>query len=491
MNGALTTAERNSRSAQDDSWPHTDPSPVQPRLAGDPRILLRILVVGCGIGGLSAAYCLGRLGHKVTVLERASEIADVGAGIQVGPNLSRLLIRWGLGPQLEKLATKPQAITFLRYSNGERVGWTKWGQAMEDDHGAPYYHIHRADLLDILHGLAAPYMTLRLNSKVLDIDPRVAQVTLENGECLNGDLIIGADGIKSVVRETVVGGPTKAPIHTGDSAYRAVIPTAAMLEDDDLKSLVESGEMISWMGPAKHIIGYCIRGGTEYNLVAVHPNGGQKESYMTQGSVMQMRSDFADWEPRIQKLLRLIPKTYVLPLMYREPLEKWIHFDGKVVLLGDACHPTLPSRAQGSAMAVEDAAVLGTLLAYLTHPAQLQTLLSAYQTIRSPRTKETQLAARANHHIFHLEDGELQRARDDSMRAAMEVALAHERGYKHSGDAEGNANVWADRKKNHRQFSYDAQADAQKWCMENGFGLVGREDMNCAFEHRSRFTDVE
>ncbi|KAJ7509037.1 hypothetical protein B0H11DRAFT_1963569 [Mycena galericulata] len=433
------------------------------------RLRLHVLVVGCGIGGLSAAYCLGKAGHRVSVLERASEITDVGAGIQVGPNLSRLLIRWGLGPHLESLATKPEAIAFLRYSNGERVGWTKWGHSMEDDYGAPYYHIHRADFLDILHNLAEPYMTLRFNSKVIQVDPREAQVTLENGECVSGDLIIGADGIKSVVREAVVGGPVKAPIHTGDSAYRALIPTTAMLADPDLKSLVESAEMMSWMGPAKHIIGYCIRGKTQYNLVMVHPDSEQKESYMTEGSVAQMRADFEDWEPRVQKLLRLVPKTYTLPLMYREPLDNWIHSDGKVVLLGDACHPTLPSRAQGSAMAVEDAAVLGTLLARITHRDQLHPLLCGYQTIRYTRTKETQLAARANHDIFHLDDGEAQRARDDSMRAAMELALSRERGEEPCGDAEGNANVWADRKKSRRQFSYDAEADAQRWCIENGF----------------------
>ncbi|KAJ7137424.1 hypothetical protein C8R43DRAFT_1203079 [Mycena crocata] len=435
------------------------------RSDGGSKQRLHIVIVGCGIGGLSAAYCLGRLGHRITVLERASEIADVGAGIQVGPNLSRLLIRWGLGDELERLTTKPEAITFLRYSDGERIGWTRWGKTMEEDHGAPYYHIHRADLLEMLHSLAAPYMTLRVNSKVASVDAHSGQIRLANGDIMTGDLIIGADGIKSVVRKAVVGGPTKAPIHTGDSAYRAIIPTDPMLADPDLRWLVQSSEMISWMGPKKHVIGYCIRDKKEYNLVLVHPDNRPKESYLTEGCVEQMRADFAGWEPRIQKLLKLIPKTYISPLMYREPLDKWVHHDGKVVLLGDACHPTLPSRAQGAAMAVEDAAVLGTLLAQLSHRTQLATLLHAYQEIRYPRTKETQLAAFANHHIFHLEDGPAQQARDDSMRSAM--AAEHS---KSVGDADGNANLWADRKKSQRQFGYDAEADARRWCVENGYG---------------------
>ncbi|KAJ7616696.1 hypothetical protein DFH06DRAFT_1286089 [Mycena polygramma] len=424
---------------------------------GDRTLCLHIVIVGGGIGGLSAAYCLGRAGHRITVLERASEIADVGGGIQVGPNLSRLLVRWGLGTQLEKVATKPEAITFLRYSDGERIGWTKWGSAMEKDCGAPYYHIHRADLLQMLLTLAAPYMKLRLNSKVVSVNPSAAYVTLANGERIHGDLIIGADGIKSVVRDTVIGGPSKPPIHTGDSAYRAVIPTTEMRTDPELKGIVESCEMISWMGPAKHIIGYCIRGKTEYNLVLVHPDNSRRESYSTKGCVAQMRADFEGWEPRVQKLLKLVEKSYILPLMYREPLDNWVHPCGKVVLLGDACHATL----------VEDAAVLGILLGQISHRGQLGSLLHAYQEIRYTRSRETQLAALANHHIFHLEDGPAQQARDESMREAMVAALARERG-ECADEAEGNANVWADRRKSQSQFGYDAEAEAQRWLVENG-----------------------
>ncbi|KAJ6610642.1 hypothetical protein B0H10DRAFT_406072 [Mycena sp. CBHHK59/15] len=446
----------------------TTPSCVEDSKQGS-KVALHIVIVGCGIGGMSAAYCLGRAGHKVTVLENASEITTVGAGIQVGPNLSRLLIRWGLKDQLDRTAVKPRAITFLRYSDGRRVGWTKWGEDMERDHGAPYYHIHRADLLDMLLQLAAPYMTLLLDSRVVSVDPKLAQVTLANGNVVRGDLIIGADGIKSVVRDTVVGGPARSPIPTGDAAYRAIISTKGMLADPDLKPLIDNGEMISWMGPAKHVIGYCIRGRTEYNLVMVHPDIRQNEAYTAEGSVAQMRSDFEGWDPRLQKLLCLVPKTYIFPLMYREPLENWVHPGGKVVLLGDACHPTLPSRAQGSAMAVEDAAVLGVLLSHILSLDQLLPRLEAYQDIRYVRTKETQVAARANHDIFHLEDGPKQQARDASMRAAMEVALCQERSESGISDADGNANVWADRKKSQIQFSYDAELDAMRWCEEHGY----------------------
>ncbi|KAF7359791.1 FAD/NAD-P-binding domain-containing protein [Mycena venus] len=195
---------------------------------GGERQLLRfhIIIVGCGIGGISAAYCLGRAGHRVIVLEHASEIKDVGSGIQIrlrscaktyppyvrtrwiGPNLSCLLIRWGFGEQLEKVATRPEAITFLRCKFGRREDrWTRWGSKMEEEHGALYDHVHRADLLQLLHTLAALHMALHLSSKVVSVavDPGPAartqvRVGLANGDVVSGNLVISTEGIKSVVR---------------------------------------------------------------------------------------------------------------------------------------------------------------------------------------------------------------------------------------------------------------------------------------------------
>ncbi|KAL0956818.1 hypothetical protein HGRIS_002929 [Hohenbuehelia grisea] len=441
------------------------------------KLSLNVVVVGCGLGGLAAAHCLGQAGHRVTIIESAPAIGDVGAGIQVGPNLSRLLIRWGAGERLKQLAVVPEAITFRRWKDGERVGWTQWGHTMEEEHGAPYYHIHRADLHNILFDLAAPFMTLRLNSRVVDVDPAAPSLTLESGEVIHADLIIGADGVKSTVRQVVVGGPDK-PVSTGDAAYRATISTKEMLEDPDLRPLVETPEMCGWIGPQKHIMGYCIRGKKEYNLVMLHPDRGAHESYNAEGSTEMMRADFAGWEPKVQKLLALVPSTLIWPLLDRAPLDTWIHKDGKVVLLGDACHPMLPYRAQGSAMAVEDAAVLGNLLSRLSSRKQLVPLLYAYQALRYPRATDTQAASRLNQKIFHLEDGPEQAERDASMRAAMETALRQAAGEPLEEDDKtmGNANVWADKSKSKRQFSYDPDEEAEKWCQLNGelaFDILG------------------
>ncbi|KAJ7491229.1 hypothetical protein FB451DRAFT_1336955 [Mycena latifolia] len=412
-----------------------------------PKVALNVVIVGCGIAGLSAAYCIGRADHKITVLESASVIGEVGAGIQVNPNLSRLLIRWGLRTKLEEMG-----VSFLRckyYDDGQRIGWTRSGESMEQDHGAPYYHIHVATF------------SFSIACKVVSIDSQAAKVTPDSGEDISGDLIIGADGIKSVA-------------FRGYAAYRAIIPTREMVSDPDLKFLMEQTEIINWMGPSKlsglaykwilarlirqphHWLLHCKNflaaqsavlmciffqsGKTEYNLVM---------SYTAEGSVTKMKNDFESWEPRVQKFLGLVSKTLIWPLLYREPFETWVTPSGKVVLLGDACHPML----------VEDAAVLGVLLSHIPSSDELIPLLHGYQTGRSCQPQ-----------YFHLEDGPAQRERDRSMRVAimMEIALDREREIS-AGELDGNANMWADKKKSQRQFSYDAEPDAE-WCISNGLG---------------------
>ena len=219
---------------------------------------LHIIIVGCGLGGLAAAHCLAQAGHKITLFETASAIGEVGAGIQVSPNVSRLLRRWGLADTLESIAVRPESIVLRRYNTGERVGYTKWGERMEE-HGAPYYHIHRADFHKMLFDLAAPNMTLRLKSTVVSVDPDLPSVTLASGEVIPGDLIIGADGVKSVIQQVVLGRVNPAQ-PTGDAAYRAIIPTSVMLSDPDLKPFVDVPEMTGWMGPGRHLMAYNIVG---------------------------------------------------------------------------------------------------------------------------------------------------------------------------------------------------------------------------------------
>ena len=222
-------------------------------------LTLDIIMVGCGLGGLGAAFCLTQAGHRVTVVESSPVIGEVGAGIQVGPNSSRLLRRWGLGRHLDGIAVKPEGIAFRRYNTGERVGFTRWGEVMERDYDAPYYHIHRADLHKLLYDLVAPHVTILLGSAVVrcNPDPASPSVILKSGEVMRADLIVGADGVKSYIQQVVSGRQNPAE-PTGDAVYRATIPTSLMMQDPELRGLIERPQMTAWMGPERHLVGYLI-----------------------------------------------------------------------------------------------------------------------------------------------------------------------------------------------------------------------------------------
>ena len=222
-------------------------------------LTLDVVVVGCGLGGLGAAFCLMQGGHRVTIIESSPVIGEVGAGIQVSPNSSRLLRRWGLGKHLEVIAVKPEGIVFRRYSTGERVGYTKWGELMERDYNSPYYHIHRADFHKLLFDLVAPHVTILLDSTVVKCDPgpTAPSVTLKCGRVLKADLIVGADGVKSYIQQIIAGKPSRAD-PTGDAAYRATIPASLMMQDPELREFIEHPQMTAWMAPGRHLMAYPI-----------------------------------------------------------------------------------------------------------------------------------------------------------------------------------------------------------------------------------------
>ncbi len=237
-----------------------------PPLYGGHRaaLSLNVIVVGAGIGGLAATHTLAHAGHRITLLESASVLSDVGAGIQVSPNATRLLHRWGLGPALAAVAVEPAAIVFRRYDTGSRVGYTRWGTRMVEDHGSPYYHIHRGDYHAMLLRIAraSPGVRIRLNAAVRDVQPDPAlpggpSVTLASGEVLYADVIVGADGIKSTLQRAVTG-IDDTPMPTGDAAYRAIICTDSMLQDPELRQFVETPEMTAWMAPRRHLMAYNI-----------------------------------------------------------------------------------------------------------------------------------------------------------------------------------------------------------------------------------------
>ncbi|KIK68672.1 hypothetical protein GYMLUDRAFT_92186 [Collybiopsis luxurians FD-317 M1] len=434
--------------------------------------------VGGGIAGLAVAFSLATAGHRVTVLEAVAVPKEVGAGIVIAANVSRILIRWGLSSKLEEIAhhDRTQATFLYRYQNGETLASFIGGDAGEQRYGGPSYHLHRADLRDMLYDIARPHINYRAGSRVASVNPSEPAVVLDSGEMLTADMVIGADGIRSIVRDIVLGEPHEAQ-YTGDSAYRFVLPAEDVKKDPQLSPLVERATISVWTGPQKHLVVYGIRNQKNLNVVALVEDADESAEYSwtSESDTEGMRAQFRGWEPRVQNLLALVksPTTLKYKLMDSEPLKTWVHPQGRVALVGDACHPMLPNRAQGAAMAIEDAECLGRLFSHITRREQIPLLLKAYENIRFERATTTQRLSSESRGYFHLPDGPAQRARDAGMRAEMEVLAALAKG--ETVPPEVLSMVENGRKSRQKeddaQYKYDITQVTDNWWQENGVAM--------------------
>lgn len=361
----------------------------------------RVVVAGGGIGGLTAALCLARAGVETVLLEQAPAFAEVGAGVQVTPNASRILHRLGLGPRLAECASEPPGIEYRHWRSGKRIArWTfdgRWAAA-----GAPYYQLHRADLLRVLAAAAArtPGLAVRLGTRVggFSQDGRGVRVAVAGGrEHVAGTVLIGADGVHSAVRGQLFG--DTPPRATGLVAWRALVP-AAGLDPGCVR-----GWTTVWWGPQRHFVHYPVRRGELVNCVGVvrRPGpGGVPESWSWRGEPQDLKADFAGWHPNVRMLTdaAAADSLHQWALLDRPPLKRW--GAGPATLLGDAAHPMLPFVAQGAAMAVEDAAVLAASVA---SGADAVLALRRYETLRRRRTARVQWLANRNARLFHLDGG--------------------------------------------------------------------------------------
>lgn len=356
---------------------------------------LRVLVAGGGIGGLTAALCLAKHGFVVDVFEQSAAFDEIGAGIQLSPNCTRVLRDLGLEPALAANAFLPQMVEFRDWRSGRVISSSPLGAAVVDAYGAAYYHIHRGDLLRVLvdAAKASDNIRLHLDSRVEDLEQTEAtvQLTTRHG-AFEADVLVGADGIRSVVRTALWG--EQQPRFTGNVAWRALVP-AERLPDGMVRPA-----STAWWGPHKHFVHYYVRGGALVNCVCVvEKSGWTVESWTEPGDYSELKADFSGWHPDIQTLIDSADRDSLFKwaLYDRDPMTRWGR--GRVTLLGDACHPTLPFMAQGAAMAIEDGAVLAAALAA---GADVPAALDRYENLRRPRTAGIQNGSRRNASTFHL-----------------------------------------------------------------------------------------
>lgn len=363
------------------------------------------IVVGGGIGGLTCALALSRAGHSVRLYEQAPAFGEIGAGIMLTPNATRVLRHFGLGPALDSSGMRPPASRYRRFDDAALMGDAPLADVMESTYGAPYLHVHRSDLLGALldavrvQGGTDLYAGHRAAGCAQDGGSVTA--AFSNGASVEGDLLVACDGVRSTMRAGL--------IKDGEARFRGQVAWRGLVPASGLPERATDRASVVWIGEDRHIVQYVLRGGSLVNYVAI----AVQEEWVQEGwnrpaGLEEVREEFAGWHADVQSLLAATPADalYKWGLFDRDPLEQWVY--GRIALLGDAAHPMLPFMAQGSAMAIEDAAILARCLEACD---DLEEALSRYQALRRERTARVILQSRAQTNLYQRLTGDKKRQR--------------------------------------------------------------------------------
>ena len=353
---------------------------------------LPFIVSGGGIGGLAAALALVRQGYRVTVLEQAPEIGEIGAGIQLGPNAFHAFDALGVGDKARGRAVYTDELIMHDAIDATLVGRIPTGEAFRKRFGNPYAVIHRVDIhSSLLEGAQETgRVSFQTSTRVVDVeqDDSGAPVLDDPGGRHRGQALIAADGGNSAIREKYVGDPPRV---TGHVVYRAVV------DKKDFPVDLQWNAASIWVGPNCHLVHYPLRGGEQYNVVVTFHSRGQEEWGVTDGSKEEVQSYFQEVCPRARQLIDLPKSWRRWATADKMPIETWTF--GRVTLLGDAAHPTTQYMAQGACMAMEDAVTLGEALRHCDH--DIARALDLYQRCRTTRTARIVLSGREMGRIYH------------------------------------------------------------------------------------------
>jgi salicylate hydroxylase len=352
-----------------------------------------VLIAGAGVGGLTAALALLQRGFDVDIYEQAAEPRELGAGIQIAANGSRVLIALGLAERLRPLVCEAAAKEVRIWNTGQTWKLFDLGLDSLKRFGAPYWMVHRADLHRVLHEAV-----IELKPGAIHLGARCTgfrqegdrvELLLEEGAA-DGDLLIGADGVHSCLRAQMFNSP-KAHF-TGVMAWRGLAPM------DRLRPELRRPVGTNWVGPGGHVITYPVRGHALLNFVGLSENDTWTgESWTEAGTTAECAAEFQGWHPLIHEMIQALDVPYRWALVGREPLDRWTQ--GRVTLLGDACHPTLPLLAQGANMAIEDGLILARCLERFSDDVDLA--LETYERLRKDRTTAVVHGSAANVRRFH------------------------------------------------------------------------------------------
>lgn len=365
---------------------------------------MRVLIAGGGIGGLTAAIALRHHGIDALVLEQAPAMSDIGAGIQIASNAAVVLRELGLEKRMQEVGVKPLSYEYRDLRTARRLYQAPLGDEAAQRYGAPMYNIHRADLIQILYE-ALPPDAVQLGARCAAVsqDDKGVELLLENGKTVRGDLLVGCDGIHSVVRKHLRGEEEK---HFANFLmWRSLIP-AERLEGLNLE---ERGNY--WFGPGRTLITYWVRPKKLYSILASVPaHEVQRESWTESGDIDEMLRSFEDAEPRARAMLEQCKSAFITGMYYRDPIDSWT--SGHITLLGDAAHPMVPFLAAGAGQSIEDAWTLARVLS--RRQSDVSGALLEYEQRRLPRATRIQAGARAAVKLMH--ESESARVRDRNGR---------------------------------------------------------------------------
>jgi salicylate hydroxylase len=351
----------------------------------------RIAIVGGGIGGLAAALALERRGVEAIVCEQSPALSEIGAGLNLTPNAIKALRALGVENEVNAIASGSEFLNIRSWKSGRYISRMRRGD-FRQKFGAPNLSVHRADLLGVLSG-ALKSTDIRVGKRCVSVEgrDRVAVARFADGSEVEANIVVGADGIHSVVRNSLFG--ADAPRFTGCICWRGMAPASAVPPDIN----IQDGAL--WMGPHGHVVHYPVRRGELLNIVAhFDSDAWTEESWTRECDVSEPASTYAGWNPELTRLYPCSERWYKWALYDRDPLERWSR--GRATLLGDSAHAMLPYLGQGAAMAIEDAYALAAMIA--RQPEDLDGALAAYERIRAPRAKAAVLGSRARAKENHL-----------------------------------------------------------------------------------------
>jgi 6-hydroxynicotinate 3-monooxygenase len=349
---------------------------------------VRIAIIGAGLGGTTAAALLQQAGYEVRVYEQAPQFSRLGAGIHISPNVTRVMRRIGIEPQLRSIGLRPKSFISRDGDTGRISFEFPLADAAEKRYGAPFLILHRGDFhAEIMRAVQPRTIVFSKKLTGLDQDERGVRMQFADGTSERADLVIGADGVNSMVREILLG-PEK-PIYTKHIAHRSIFSRSLLPAD------MEFDDCTKWWTDDRHIVVYFLTGKRDeiYFVTGVPKEHWPEDVANMPGSKQELLADFEGYEPRVQALLAACPAHSNWPLLERKPLPLWSR--GRIVILGDACHPMKPHMAQGAGMAIEDAAMLWRCLEEVGMD-RYETAFQHYEASRIERTSRVQKESHDN-----------------------------------------------------------------------------------------------